>query len=202
MKRTLITLALTLSVAGPAMADLALATAKSCMACHAMDKKVVGPSYKEVAAKYAGQKDAVDKLAGKIMKGGGGVWGPVPMPANAQVNEADAKKLAAWVLTVKSAAGRQGTAPSPANKRHQPRHCDSGAAVVLWGPGCWPDRVTRGSCRPRARAFAAPVAPHRRRWCCRIPGPGRPGGFRGGPAGPAGPCAFAAAGFPERRAAR
>lgn len=101
MKRTLLTLALTLSVAGPAMADLALATAKSCMACHAMDKKVVGPSYKEVAAKYAGQKDAVDKLAGKIMKGGGGVWGPVPMPANAQVNEADAKKLAAWVLTVK-----------------------------------------------------------------------------------------------------
>lgn len=101
MKRTLITLALTLSVAAPAMADLALATAKSCMACHAMDKKVVGPSYKEVAAKYAGQKDAVDKLAVKIMKGGGGVWGPVPMPANAQVNEADAKKLAAWVLTVK-----------------------------------------------------------------------------------------------------
>lgn len=101
MKRTLITLALTLSVAAPAMADLALATAKSCMACHAMDKKVVGPSYKEVAAKYAGQKDAVDKLAAKIMKGGGGVWGPVPMPANAQVNEADAKKLAAWVLTVK-----------------------------------------------------------------------------------------------------
>lgn len=101
MKRTLITLALSLTVAAPAMADLALATAKSCMACHAMDKKVVGPSYKEVAAKYAGQKDAVDKLAGKIMKGGGGVWGPVPMPANAQVSEADAKKLAAWVLTVK-----------------------------------------------------------------------------------------------------
>jgi cytochrome c len=101
MKRTLFTLALTLSVAAPAMADQALATAKSCMACHAMDKKVVGPSYKEVAAKYAGQKDAVDKLAVKIMKGGGGVWGPGPMPANAQVNEADAKKRAAWILTVK-----------------------------------------------------------------------------------------------------
>ncbi len=67
------------------------------MACHAVDKKLVGPSYKEVAAKYAGQKDAVDKLAVKIMKGGAGVWGPVPMPANAQVNEAEAKKLAAWV---------------------------------------------------------------------------------------------------------
>ena len=101
MKRTLITLALTLSVAAPAMADLVLATSKKCMACHAADKKLVGPSYKDVAAKYAGQKDAVDKLATKIIKGGSGVWGPVPMPANAQVNEAEAKKLAAWVLTLK-----------------------------------------------------------------------------------------------------
>ncbi|MDD0837173.1 c-type cytochrome [Curvibacter sp. HBC61] len=101
MKRTLLTLALTLSAAAPAMADLALATSKNCMACHAVDKKVVGPSYKEVAAKYAGQKDAADKLATKIIKGGSGVWGPVPMPANAQVNEAEAKKLAAWVLTQK-----------------------------------------------------------------------------------------------------
>ncbi len=101
MKRTLITLALTLSVVAPAMADQALATSKNCMACHAVDKKLVGPSYKDVAAKYAGQKDAVDKLAAKIIKGGAGVWGPVPMPANAQVNEADAKKLAAWVLTLK-----------------------------------------------------------------------------------------------------
>lgn len=101
MKRTLITLALTLTVAVPAMADMALATSKNCMACHAVDKKLVGPSYKDVAAKYAGQKDAVDKLAVKIIKGGGGVWGPVPMPANAQVSEADAKKLAAWVMTQK-----------------------------------------------------------------------------------------------------
>ena len=101
MKRTLITLAMTLSVAAPAMADMALATSKNCMACHAVDKKLVGPAYKEVATKYAGQKDAVDKLAAKIIKGGSGVWGPVPMPANAQVAEADAKKLAAWVLTQK-----------------------------------------------------------------------------------------------------
>jgi len=101
MKRTLIVLAMTLSAAAPAMADLALATSKNCMACHAVDKKLVGPSYKDVAAKYAGQKDAVDKLAAKIIKGGSGVWGPVPMPANAQVNDADAKKLAAWVLTLK-----------------------------------------------------------------------------------------------------
>lgn len=101
MKRTLIALAMTLSVAAPAMADLALATSKNCMACHAVDKKMVGPSYKDVAAKYAGQKDAVDKLAVKIVKGGSGVWGPIPMPANAQVSEADSKKLAAWVMTQK-----------------------------------------------------------------------------------------------------
>lgn len=101
MKRALITLALTLSVAAPAMADLALAQSKNCMACHAVDKKLVGPSYKDVAGKYAGQKDAVDKLAAKITKGGSGVWSPVPMPANTQVNDADAKKLAAWILTLK-----------------------------------------------------------------------------------------------------
>jgi len=88
-------------VSTPALADLQLATAKNCMACHAVATKLVGPSYKDVAAKYAGQKDAVDKLAGKIIKGGSGVWGPVPMPANAQVNADEAKKLAAWVLTQK-----------------------------------------------------------------------------------------------------
>ena len=101
MKRTLITLPMTLSVAVPAMADQALATSKNCMACHAVDKKLVGPSYKDVAAKYAGQKDAVEKLAVKIIKGGSGVWGPIPMPPNAQINEADAKKLATWVMTQK-----------------------------------------------------------------------------------------------------
>ena len=101
MKRTLITLAMTLSVAAPAFADQALATSKNCMACHAVDKKLVGPSYKDVAAKYAGQAGAADKLAEKIMKGSSGVWGPVPMPANAQVNAADAKKLATWVLATK-----------------------------------------------------------------------------------------------------
>ncbi|MDT0139527.1 c-type cytochrome [Acidovorax sp. PRC11] len=101
MKRTLPLLLLAFSAAAPALADQALATAKNCMACHAVDKKLVGPAYKDVAAKYAGQKDAVDKLAVKIMKGGSGVWGPVPMPANSQVNEAEAKKLAAWVLSLK-----------------------------------------------------------------------------------------------------
>lgn len=101
MKRALFALAALLAVSAPALADQALATAKNCMACHAIDKKLVGPAYRDVAAKYAGQKDAVDRLAVKIMKGGSGVWGPVPMPANAQVNEAEAKKLAAWVLTLK-----------------------------------------------------------------------------------------------------
>ena len=86
------------AVSTPALADMALATAKNCMACHAVDKKLVGPSYKDIATKYAGQADAVDKLAGKVVKGGSGAWGPVPMPANAQINDAEAKKLVAWIL--------------------------------------------------------------------------------------------------------
>lgn len=98
MKRVLFALAATVSIAAPALADQALATSKNCMACHAVDKKLVGPAYKDVAKKYAGQKDAADKLAAKIMKGGSGVWGAIPMPANPQVTEAEAKKLAAWVL--------------------------------------------------------------------------------------------------------
>ncbi|KQP44609.1 c-type cytochrome [Pseudorhodoferax sp. Leaf274] len=82
----------------PSWADEALAKSKNCMACHSVDKKLVGPAYKDIAAKYKGDGSAVDKLAVKIQKGGSGVWGPVPMPANPQVNEADAKKLAAWVM--------------------------------------------------------------------------------------------------------
>ncbi len=78
-----------------------LATSKNCMACHAAAVKLVGPSFKAVAEKYAGQKDAVDKLAVKIIKGGSGVWGPVPMPANAQVSPDEAKKLATWILATK-----------------------------------------------------------------------------------------------------
>lgn len=94
-------LAAGIAVSTPALADLQLATSKNCMACHAVDKKLVGPSYKDVAAKYAGQKDAADKLVIKVMKGGSGVWGPVPMPANTQVNAEEAKKLVAWVLSQK-----------------------------------------------------------------------------------------------------
>ena len=104
MKRVLLSAALGLGLvvlAVPAFADLALATSKNCMSCHAVERKVLGPSFKDVAAKYKDDKGAVDALASKIMKGGSGVWGPVPMPANNQVSEADAKKLAAWVLSTK-----------------------------------------------------------------------------------------------------
>ena len=103
-KRTLLTLASVaagFAVCAPAMADLQLATAKNCMACHAVDKKVLGPSYKDVAAKYAGQKDAAAKLEAKVMKGGSGTWGPIPMPANPQVSADEAKKLVAWILAQK-----------------------------------------------------------------------------------------------------
>jgi len=93
--------ALTAVAAGPAFASQELAQKKNCMACHAVDKKLIGPAYKDVAAKYAGQKDAVDKLAQKVLKGGSGAWGAVPMPANPQVSEAEAKELVAWVLKAK-----------------------------------------------------------------------------------------------------
>ena len=101
MKRIFVTLAALatgFAISTTALADMALATSKNCMACHAVDKKLVGPSYKDIATKYAGQADAVDKLAGKVVKGGSGAWGPVPMPANAQINDADAKKLVVWIL--------------------------------------------------------------------------------------------------------
>jgi cytochrome c len=104
MKRTLLTIALSAAAvmsAAPAFASLDLATKKNCMACHAVDKKLVGPSYKEVAAKYAADKGAADKLAGKIIVGGSGAWGAVPMPANPQVDKNEAKTLATWVLSQK-----------------------------------------------------------------------------------------------------
>ncbi len=101
MKRALLIMAAVAAVSAPAMADEALAKAKNCMACHAVDKKLVGPAYKDVAKKYAGDAKAVDMLAAKIIKGGSGVWGAIPMPANTQMNDADAKKLASWVLSLK-----------------------------------------------------------------------------------------------------
>jgi len=96
--------ALATLLAVPAQASQELAQKKSCMACQATDKKLVGPAYKDVAAKYAGQKDAVAQLAERIQKGsvpGKGNWGAIPMPANPQVSADEAKQLATWVLTVK-----------------------------------------------------------------------------------------------------
>lgn len=82
----------------PAHANLQLAQKNSCTACHAVDKKLIGPAYHDVAKKYAGNKDAVAQLAESIRKGGAGKWGPVPMPAQPSLSEADAKLLAEWVL--------------------------------------------------------------------------------------------------------
>ena len=87
--------------AAPAWADLALAQKKNCMACHAVDRKIVGPSFKEVAAKYAKDKKAEAMLADKIVKGGKGVWGEMAMPPNANLSPAEAKALAKWVLAAK-----------------------------------------------------------------------------------------------------
>ena len=98
---TLIAAALIAMAAAPAFANADLAQKKNCMACHAVDKKLVGPAYKDVAAKYAGQKDAVDMLSAKVIKGGSGVWGQIPMPANPQVSEAEAKQLVQWILSLK-----------------------------------------------------------------------------------------------------
>jgi cytochrome c len=101
MKALLLVPAAAALLACPAWADENLAKNKNCMACHALDKKLVGPSYKDVAAKYSGDKAAVDTLALKIQKGGTGVWGAIPMPANPQVSEAEAKTLATWVMSIK-----------------------------------------------------------------------------------------------------
>ncbi|RJF97980.1 c-type cytochrome [Noviherbaspirillum saxi] len=102
MKRSLLVfLAAGVLVSNAAMANADLAKAKNCMACHAVANKVVGPGFKEVAAKYAGQKDSEDKLMQKILKGGSGTWGAVPMPANPQVSEAEARTLVKWIMSQK-----------------------------------------------------------------------------------------------------
>jgi cytochrome c len=85
-------------LAAPARADEALAKKYNCLACHQVDKKVVGPAYKDVAKKFKGQKGAAEMLAEKVKKGSSGVWGPVPMPPNAAVPDADIKKLVDWIL--------------------------------------------------------------------------------------------------------
>lgn len=83
-----------------ALANADLAKTKNCMACHAVDNKVLGPSFKEVAAKYAGQKDAKAELVQSVIKGSSGKWGAIAMPAN-NVSEAEAKSLVTWILSLK-----------------------------------------------------------------------------------------------------
>jgi len=101
MKKLLVTMAIAVA-ATSAMADgLTLAKSNNCLACHAINQKLVGPAYKDVASKYAGRKDAVEYLAKKIKSGGSGVWGVIPMPAMAQLSDAQATELAQWVLSTK-----------------------------------------------------------------------------------------------------
>lgn len=90
-----------LGSAEPAWAGAKLANQKNCLSCHQIDAKVIGPAYKQVAAKYAGKPEAVPMLVQKVMKGGSGVWGAVPMPANPQVSEAEAKQIVQWILSLK-----------------------------------------------------------------------------------------------------
>jgi len=89
---------LALAIVPTAQASEELAKKYNCLACHQADKKLVGPSYQEVAAKYKGQADAPDKLAAKVKAGGVGVWGQVPMPPNPTVPDADLKALVTWIL--------------------------------------------------------------------------------------------------------
>lgn len=101
MKRAALFLALAATAALPAFAQEELAKKYNCFACHAVDKKLVGPAYKDVAAKYRNDKGAEAKLFEKVKKGGQGVWGQVPMPPNSQVPDADIKSLVKWVLSQK-----------------------------------------------------------------------------------------------------
>jgi cytochrome c len=90
-----------LLAAGAAQANPDLAAKSACTACHAMDKKQIGPAFQEIAAKYAGDKDAEAKLVKKVKEGGSGVWGPMAMPPNAAVKDEDIKTLVKWVLAQK-----------------------------------------------------------------------------------------------------
>jgi len=101
MKQLAITILIGIGMSFQAVASPDLARAKGCMACHAVDKKLVGPSYQDIAKKYAGDVQAQDKLAAKVKKGGAGAWGPIPMPPHAHVSDADIKSLVQWILKQK-----------------------------------------------------------------------------------------------------
>lgn len=90
-----------LLLSGAASADQALAQKNACMSCHGVDKKIVGPAFKEVAKKYAGDKTAHDRLVAKVKTGGKGVWGQIPMPPNPGLKPEEASKIIDWVLSLK-----------------------------------------------------------------------------------------------------
>ena len=87
--------------ASPVLASEELAKKHACTACHSVDKKLVGPAYKEVANKYRADKSAEANLVDKVKKGGVGVWGQVPMPPNGHVKDEDIKALVKWIMTIK-----------------------------------------------------------------------------------------------------
>jgi cytochrome c len=102
MKKLHVLLATVCALASASVfAQADLAKSKNCLACHSVNAKLVGPAFKDVAARYKGQHDAEDKLVQKLMQGGAGSWGQVPMPANPQVSEAEARGLVKWVLAQK-----------------------------------------------------------------------------------------------------
>jgi cytochrome c len=90
-----------LVMSGAASADQALAQKNACMSCHGVDKKIVGPAFKEVAKKYEGDATAKDKLVAKVKTGGKGVWGAIPMPPNPNLKKEDAEKIVDWLLSLK-----------------------------------------------------------------------------------------------------
>ena len=99
MNKVLFT-AVLVALSAPASASLPLAQKHSCMACHAIDKPLVGPPFRLVATKYAGNKNAEAQLMQKVRNGGSGVWGKLPMPPNPQVGDADLRTLVRWVLAL------------------------------------------------------------------------------------------------------
>jgi len=101
MKRIVIALAAALAFVGAAQASEELAKKNNCTACHKVEGKLVGPAYKDVAAKYKGDAKAEAMLIDKVKKGGMGVWGPIPMPPNAAVKDEDIKAIVKWVLSLK-----------------------------------------------------------------------------------------------------
>ena len=103
MKRVIgaVAAAAVMALAGTAQANEKLAQASGCMTCHGVDKKLLGPSYQEIAQKYRGNKSAEADLIKKVKGGGSGVWGAVPMPPNAHVKDEDIKTLVVWIMSTK-----------------------------------------------------------------------------------------------------